>query len=464
MYVILGIPKEIVFSRVDRFRIGTLIWLGIVALLTLGAAWVGGNLFIVRRMEALVKTARRLAVGDLSVRTGLTSVAGEFGELASAFDPMAEVLEHRQGERERYEEASRESEGQFRRLAENAQDIVLRYRFLPSRGFEYVSPAATTITGFTPEEHYADPDLGLKIVHPDDVSAVKESTNKIFASKKGITRVYRLRHQETGEYRWMEDRVVAKLNDVGNVTGIFGVARDITDRWLTEEALKQSEARFRALAETAACVICIYQGEKLRYVNAAVEAISGYTREELRTNNFWDIIHPEYRDLIGEQGFRRQRGEPVPSRYEFKIIVKNGEERWVDLASGPIEFDGRPAILGTAFDITDRKRAEESLRASEEGYRDLVENSQDLICTHDLKGRILSANRVDMSLTEDDGYLILEVKDNGQGIKAPEIHAPESLGLLGMRERAAVLGGKVDISGSPGEGTTVSARFPLGRA
>lgn len=120
-----------------------------------------------------------------------------------------------------------------------------------------------------------------------------------------------------------------------------------------------SEARFLALAQSAAAAIFILQGSKFLYVNPAGEAISGYAREEILNMDFWKLAHPDYREVIKERAGRRLSGAEPPGEYEFKIVRNDGEERWVNMTAGSIEFEGKPAIIGTLYDITDRKRAEE---------------------------------------------------------------------------------------------------------
>ena len=138
---------------------------------------------------------------------------------------------------------------------------------------------------------------------------------------------------------------------------------------LAEEAQKQSEARFKALAEMSTALIFIYQGERFTYVNAASKQITGYTKDELLNMKFWDLVHPEYREMVHQRGLARQRNEDVPTRYDFKIITKDGKERWLDFAASAILYEGIPAGLGIAFDVTDRKHIEEQLQASELRYR-----------------------------------------------------------------------------------------------
>jgi PAS domain S-box-containing protein len=137
------------------------------------------------------------------------------------------------------------------------------------------------------------------------------------------------------------------------------------ERRRVEEQLRVSEAQFRALAEGAPAAIFIYQEDKICYANPAASVISGYSREELCEMNSWDTAHPDFRDAIREPVRARQRGERTPFRYELKILTKAGEERWLDFTDGTFELAGRPAVVGIAFDITERKCTEAAARESQ---------------------------------------------------------------------------------------------------
>ncbi|WP_407357195.1 PAS domain S-box protein [Methanolobus sp. WCC5] len=129
-------------------------------------------------------------------------------------------------ERKNADEMLKESEQRFRRLAENAEDMIYRYEFSPKRGFTYVSPASTRITGYTPEEHYEDPDLGLKLVHPDDVHILKSLSKADFNDLTTVT----LRWiRKDGQIIWTEQKNSYLYDDNGNLIALEGIARDITD-------------------------------------------------------------------------------------------------------------------------------------------------------------------------------------------------------------------------------------------
>ncbi len=128
------------------------------------------------------------------------------------------------------------------------------------------------------------------------------------------------------------------------------------------QTLVESEALFRTLAETSAGAIFVYQGERFVYVNSATMALTGYSQEELLSMRFWDFIHLDFREQVRKRGLARHRQEKVLNHYEAKILRKDGQERWAEFTASYIEWQGKPAGLGVAFDITERKAAEEQLQ------------------------------------------------------------------------------------------------------
>ncbi|MEW6209192.1 MAG: PAS domain S-box protein [Acidobacteriota bacterium] len=143
---------------------------------------------------------------------------------------------------------------------------------------------------------------------------------------------------------------------------VTSIIRDVTVRKREEQVVRESESLFRTLAETVSAGLFIYRGTKFIYVNPWAEKMTGYSSEELLSMNVWDFAHPDYKELIRERARSRQQGEEVPAHYEVKLITKQGEERWMDITAARIQFQGQPAVIAVAFDITERKRAEEVLR------------------------------------------------------------------------------------------------------
>jgi two-component system sensor histidine kinase/response regulator len=144
------------------------------------------------------------------------------------------------------------------------------------------------------------------------------------------------------------------------------LAKEIAERKKAEETLRVSEHRFRTMADTMPAMVAIFQGTGHAYVNPMSMAIMGYSREELLNLGFIDYVHPEFRQTVMQRSIARQRGEKVESRYEIRLIAKNGRDLWVDFSATPIEYDGKPAILGIAIDITQRKVMEQALRTAME--------------------------------------------------------------------------------------------------
>lgn len=152
----------------------------------------------------------------------------------------------------------------------------------------------------------------------------------------------------------------------GTLIGFTKITRDISARKKAEEALRASEQRFRAMAETIPAMVAIFLGTGHAYLNRASETMLGYTREELLKLSFLDYVHPDFRDLVCQRSLARQRGEAVPLRYEIKLVHKSGRPIWIDFAATLIEYEGKQAVLGIAIDITERKEMEEALRAAKD--------------------------------------------------------------------------------------------------
>ncbi len=128
------------------------------------------------------------------------------------------------------------------------------------------------------------------------------------------------------------------------------------------ESLEESELKFRTLAQTTPAAIFIHRGGRLLFTNRTAESMSGYTHDEFRTMHFWDMVHPDYRELVRSRGLLRLHADPAPTQYEFKVIRKDGAERWALMTAARLDYEGEPAVIGTLVDITERKALEGRLR------------------------------------------------------------------------------------------------------
>ena len=235
--------------------------------------------------------------------------------------------------------------------------------------FIFANPTATEIFGVP-----ADGLIGRSLhefLSPEQLNIILTQTAQ---RRAGVRSTYELEIcRPNGELRQILVTATPHLSATGQLQEVFGIFRDITDRKRSETALRNSEAQFRVLAETVASAIFIHQDEFIRYTNPTAERITGYSAQELVGMRFWEIVHPLDRDVVRERGLARQRGEIVPARYRFRILTKTGELRWADFTASRIEYRGRPAGLGTAFDITEliqAQQAEQEQRIMAEALRD----------------------------------------------------------------------------------------------
>jgi diguanylate cyclase (GGDEF)-like protein/PAS domain S-box-containing protein len=292
------------------------------------------------------------------VRLGLIELDGQLLILSLVRDvsDRLQVLEQRQ----KAEAALRQSEQYYRAIVETQTELVTRW--LPDRTLTFANEAYCRCMGKSYDELIGHDFLLLE--HESERQRLSDRIDYIIRTLSPSNPILISEHwavnteKQAVFCRWSDHGI---FDASGKLIEIQSVGQNITDRIQTEEALRQSEIKFRTLAETLPAATFIYQDTKLLYVNPATEIITEYSQAELLSMNFWDVIHPDDQELVKQRGLRRQQGEAIPSRYEARLLTKQGKTRWVDFRTELIEYDGKPAGLGTAFDITARKQVEEQL-------------------------------------------------------------------------------------------------------
>jgi PAS domain S-box-containing protein len=237
---------------------------------------------------------------------------------------------------------------------------------------------------------------GFSLVHPEDLPQIREQFAQLIKGKNVENMEYRYKTKD-GSYIQILNNAAPLFNSRRDVIGAIGVARDITQRKMAEEKLEQSvdqrtkellilndqlsreivrhkqsqeslqksEEKYRALVENVMDGIYIISPDGFEYVNPAFERIFGYNEKEVCSErfNFFDLIHPEDKDLIAKREEARKRGDKVPTQYSFRVITKQGELKHVEVDTIPLHGE-RVRILGVLRDITERKEAEEKLKAT----------------------------------------------------------------------------------------------------
>ncbi|MFX1569127.1 MAG: PAS domain S-box protein [Promethearchaeota archaeon] len=171
----------------------------------------------------------------------------------------------------------------------------------------------------------------------------------------------------------------ASTIEIGEQKYIQVIFQDITEKVSADRELKESEEKFRSITEQSIMSILVIQDGLIKYINERVSQINGYSEEEILNwgpYEFMKVVHPEDKDFILEQAKKKQSGDPdVTPQHQYRLIRKDNEIRWIENFSKTINFDGKPADLVTTIDITDKIKAEQKLKESEEKYRYLIENA-----------------------------------------------------------------------------------------
>jgi PAS domain S-box-containing protein len=354
-------------------------------------------------------------------------------------------------------DALEQSESQFRDLAEKAHDVIFRYRILPELSLEYMSPSATAVTGYAPEELLADPDFWTKLIHPDDRYLLRPALSQPFEFSGPLTlRAIR----KDGTIIWLEIQVVFLRDAEGNVEAIHGIARDVTERIRAQEDIKASLETQRAVDRQRQLLV-------QRLVTAQEE-------ERLRIAN---DIHDDSIQLMTAVGMRlallRSQLRECEEAGTVAKLEETVQEAIVRLRN--LIFELRPAAL-------DREGLSPALReyivtshredAPEVSLKDELQaepSPETRVLLYRLTQEALTnvrkharASHVDVDLVAERGGTRITVTDDGVGFDPEAVVGvtPGNLGLISMRERAELAGGWCRVTSAPGAGTTVDFWIP----
>ena len=239
-----------------------------------------------------------------------------------------------------------------------------------------VNPKASEQTGYSRDEL-----LGMNLLEevvigePIDTD-YEEIDNQL--SQGETVKFTEKKRRKDGTVYWTEV-VVTPLKYEGKRANL-SINRDITQRRKAEQALRESEKKFRQIVEQAHDGIYIYRDEKFVFVNDRASEISGYSKDELYDMNVWTLIHPQDREAGKELAQKRKRGEDVPSTFESRVIRKDGEVRYGEFSVTPLNYQGEYATLGTVRDITNIREANEKLK---ESFIELAETTSRVLGVRD---------------------------------------------------------------------------------
>ena len=370
--------------------------------------------------------ARRDEIGK-QLKTARDDLEHRVDARTSELKDLNRTLEQEIVERKQIEEELRKSEGKYRLLAENATDIVWTLD-LKTLKFTYISPSLQKIRGYSAVEFVQLP-LD-KTMTPDSyalaMTALGEELERDSETGVQPDRIRLLEFREfckDGSIIDTEVRIRFLRGANGFPAGLLGITRDVTERKRAKVSLRETEKRYRDVVEKANDII--YRADSngfLVLVNPVGLRITGYSQEEL-THNYLDFTHPDDK----EAGREAQPGalisaKLIPDTYHEETIPQGGGRRFgLDFNLQLIIENDASGTVAVLEEISQRKLAEAALREGEERYRYLVENIEDLICTHDLQGnllfvssgpaRMLGFAATDMVGTNLRSYLVPEMQD-----------------------------------------------------
>lgn len=223
--------------------------------------------------------------------------------------------------------------------------------------------------GYEPTELSDSFETWTTHLHPDDRERVVAYVRDYVSRSEGEYRQeFRLRHRD-GTYQWIEARASFVTEADGRRVRLLGSHTDITDRKQMEEAVRESEERYRTLVELSPLGVVVFSDERAAYVNHTAAVLLGAKdAQEVLDRPTFEFIHPDYHPEVRENVKRLLSGGASIHSGERMYLKMDGTAIPVQVEAGRIMWNGKPAILGLFSDITERKQAEQALRESEERF------------------------------------------------------------------------------------------------
>lgn len=291
-------------------------------------------------------------------------------------------------ESKKAEQALRESETLYRTALETTSDGILISDVAEAK-YLYINQKLLDTLG-RPHENLIGAPIDLYI-HPDDVGLGK----KYFLERK----------REGKKASYYESRLIKPDGDISLISitstdiifqgrkAVISFVQDITEKKRQEQALRESEELYRTALEKSNDGISIIQDGKYVYANPKLLKTIGREEEGIVGLPLGFYTHPDDREKVRAYYEARQKGEPVPQSYDMRVVKPDGSVIIINITAIKISYQGRPATMSFILDITERKKAEEALRRSEERYRTIIESIDDDYFETDLKGRITFFNK-----------------------------------------------------------------------
>lgn len=278
----------------------------------------------------------------------------------------------------------KESEEKFRTLVENANDLL--FTVSPQGMFTYMSPNCLEITGRSVEEYIGS--TIFDFLHPEDISSIQALLRQAILSGKKVSNIeYRIQHKN-GYFKWLLANGSPLFDSEGNLSSFIGIAHDVTARKNAEFLLKKSEEQNRSIIEALPEIMIELTADGIFTTASTSNPEQLFLPpEQFLNKNIRDVMPPEFANLV-MKNVKAALDEKNLQVFEYFLEMK-GSIRYFEARMNP---KGDSHVISLLSDVTDRKNAEFKLKASEEQFKSLFENSNDAIFIHDSKGTVIDVN------------------------------------------------------------------------